>query len=109
MIISKTIKEGPSSELTFEGPEKSMPITGVTIYGKAWQDGTPTVDNPVEIQYVGPTAILVTVQAGGSTKQINLPVSAGLKGLKYIEREYKYLVGNGAYLTTQDGARLLAK
>lgn len=109
MIISKTIKEGPSSDLTFEGPEKSTPITGVTIFGKAWQNGTPTVDNPVEIQYVGPAVIWVTVRAGGSTKQIRLPVSAGLKGLKYVESEYKYLVGNGAYLTTKDGARLLAK
>ena len=108
MIISKTIKEGPSSELTFEGPEKSAPITGVTIYGKAWQDGTPTADNPVEIQYVGPAVIWMTVTAGGSTKQIRLPVSAGLKGLN-VENKYKYLVGNGAYLTTQDGARLLAK
>ena len=105
MIVYQIKKNGPSAALSFTGPEAATPLSGITIYGKAWQTGTPTVANPVSIQYVGPTSVTLSATASGQTTQISIPVSVGLKGIKYYRRYY--LVGNNAYLTTQNGDRLM--
>ena len=107
MIVYQIKKIGPNANISFTGPVESTALSGITIYGKAWQNGTPTVDDPVSINYVGPTAVTLSATAGGNTTQISIPVSLGLKGIKYEERFY--LVGNGSYLTTQNGTKLMAK
>jgi hypothetical protein len=109
MIVSKTFKVGPSDNLSFTGPDEAVPLTSLVIYGKSTQNGVPTPDSPVPISYVASDGTMtLTVVSGGSTQTISIPVSAGLKGIN-TSLAYKYLVGNGAYLVTQDGKRLLAK
>lgn len=110
MIVSKVFKWGPSSSLSFTGPDEEAPLESLKIFGKSTQNGTPSVSAPVPISYIASGGtIVLTVTAGGNSRTISIPVSNGLKGIKYIENPYKYLVGNGMYLTTQDGTRLTAK
>jgi len=107
MIVYQIKKIGPQANPSFTGDTESTPLSNMVIFGRAWQNGTPTVDDPVNIEYIGPTSLSLSVSAGGSTSSITIPISAGLKGLKY--EEYWYLVGNGSYLTTQNGDRLVIK
>lgn len=113
MIVSKTFKVGPSDNLSFTGPDEAVPLTSLVIYGKSTQNGVPTPDLPVPISYVASDGTMtMTVIAGGSAQTISIPMSAGLKGIKYVEptptpTEETYLVTkDGEYLVTKDGEYL---
>lgn len=111
MIVSKTFKVGPSDNLSFTGPDEAVPLTSLVIYGKSTQNGVPTPGYPVPISYVASDGTMtMTVIAGGSAQTISIPMSAGLKGIKYVEPtpvEATYLVTkDGDYLVTKDGEYL---
>lgn len=111
MIVSKNFKVGPSNSISFTGPDEAVPLTSLIIYGKSTQNGEPTPGSPVPISYVASDGTMtLTVIAGGNTQTISIPVSAGLKGIKYVEptpTEATYLVTkDGDYLVTKDGEYL---
>ena len=43
----------------------------LTVYGKSTQDGTPTPENPIPIESVGYTPLILTISNGTETQQIN--------------------------------------
>ena len=43
----------------------------LTVYGKSIQDGTPTPENPIPINSVGDTPLIITISNGTETQQIN--------------------------------------
>ncbi len=43
----------------------------LTVYGKSIQDGTPTPENPIPINSVGDTPLILTISNGTETQQIN--------------------------------------
>ena len=43
----------------------------LTVYGKSIQDGTPTPANPIPINSVGDTPLIITISNGTETQQIN--------------------------------------
>ena len=61
----------------------SAPLCGLTVYGKSTQDGTPSLDNPVQIVSAGDGGtILVTVGDGADERQtIALQTPNGLRGI----------------------------
>lgn len=108
MIVSKTYKVGPGDSLSFTGPDEAVPLTSLIIYGKSTQNGTPTTSVPVPITYVASDGTMtLTVTAGGSTQTISIPMSGGLKGIKYVEpapSEDTFIVTkDGDYIVTVDG------
>ena len=111
MIVSKNFKVGPSNSISFTGPDEAVPFTSLIIYGKSTQNGEPTPDSPVPITYVASDgAMTLTVIVEGSAQTITIPMSAGLKGIKYVEptpAEDTFLVTKeGNYLVTKDGEYL---
>lgn len=61
----------------------SAPLCGLTVYGKSTQEGTPSLDNPVQIVSAGDGGtILVTVGDGADERQtIALQTPNGLRGI----------------------------
>lgn len=43
----------------------------LTVYGKSIQDGAPTPENPIPIESVGDTPLILTISNGTETQQIN--------------------------------------
>lgn len=43
----------------------------LTIYGKSVQEGTPTPENPIDINSVGDTPLILTISNGTDTQEIN--------------------------------------
>lgn len=108
MIQTKVLTYGPDSTVSFDGPEETTAVRGITIYGKSTQNGIPTPQNPINIVSIASDGSL-TVSAVYDNDTASWTVSVnGLRGIKVVDNPYKLLVGNGAYLTTQDGARLQA-
>lgn len=105
MIVQERRKIGPGYSLSFQGGDKPVGLTSLYVFGESEQKATPSVEDPIPI---------VSVADGGSlTIWINntdyyIAINS-LRGIKYREPEYGYLVGNGAYLLTQGGDRLMAK
>lgn len=61
----------------------SVPLCGLTVYGKSTQDATPTPDAPVPIVSAGDGGtIAVTLSDGnGKTQTLTLPTPTGLPGV----------------------------
>lgn len=105
MIVQERRKVGPGVSLSFQGGDKPVGLTSLYVFGKSEQKVAPSVENPIPIDSVA--------DGGDLTIRINNAVCYiainSLRGIKYREPEYGYLVGNGAYLLTQGGDRLMAK
>lgn len=70
--------EGKAEETTASGENgftvyNSLPgiFEELTVYGKSIQDGTPTPENPIPINSVGDTPLIITISNGTETQQIN--------------------------------------
>ena len=70
--------DGKAEETTSSGENgftiyNSLPgiFEELTIYGKSIQDGTPTPANPIPINSVGDTPLIITISNGTETQQIN--------------------------------------
>ena len=70
--------DGKSEETTASGENgftiyNSLPgiFEEFTVYGKSIQDGTPTPANPMPINSVGDTPLIITISNGTETQQIN--------------------------------------
>lgn len=110
MIQTKVLSFGPNSTVSFDGPDEATEVSGIKIYGKSTQSGTPTPSSPVSIASVASGGTLtLTAVYGGDTETWAVTVENGLKGIKWREPTgYKYLTTrDGKYLTTQDGKKLM--
>lgn len=105
MIVQKRTQVGPGISLNFQGGDKSVVLNSLSVFGKSVQSAVPTPEAPSPIISIADSGTLnITING------IVYSLSVGpLRGLKYVEKQYGYLVGNGAYLTTKDGDRLMAK
>ena len=70
--------DGKAEETTASGDNgftvyNSLPgiFEELTVYGKSIQDGTPTPANPIPINSVGDTPLILTISNGTETQQIN--------------------------------------
>lgn len=70
--------DGKAEETTASGENgftvyNSLPgiFEELTVYGKSIQDGTPTPENPIPINSVGDTPLIITISNGTETQQIN--------------------------------------
>ena len=70
--------DGKAEETTASGENgftiyNSLPgiFEELTVYGKSIQDGTPTPANPIPINSVGDTPLIITISNGTETQQIN--------------------------------------
>ena len=70
--------DGKAEETTASGDNgftvyNSLPgiFKELTVYGKSIQDGTPTPENPIPINSVGDTPLILTISNGTETQQIN--------------------------------------
>ena len=70
--------DGKAEETTASGENgftvyNSLPgiFEELTVYGKSIQDGTPTPANPIPINSVGDTPLILTISNGTETQQIN--------------------------------------
>lgn len=70
--------DGKAEETTASGENgftiyNSLPgiFEELTVYGKSIQDGTPTPENPIPINSVGDTPLILTISNGTETQQIN--------------------------------------
>ena len=70
--------DGKAEETTASGENgftvyNSLPgiFEEFTVYGKSIQDGTPTPANPMPINSVGDTPLIITISNGTETQQIN--------------------------------------
>ena len=70
--------DGKAEETTASGENgftiyNSLPgiFEELTVYGKSIQDGTPTLANPIPINSVGDTPLILTISNGTETQQIN--------------------------------------
>ena len=70
--------DGKAEETTASGENgftvyNSLPgiFEELTVYGKSIQDGTPTPANPIPINSIGDTPLILTISNGTETQQIN--------------------------------------
>ena len=70
--------DGKAEETTASGENgftvyNSLPgiFKELTVYGKSIQDGTPTLANPIPINSIGDTPLILTISNGTETQQIN--------------------------------------
>ena len=70
--------DGKAEETTASGENgftvyNSLPgiFEELTVYGKSIQDGTPTPENPIPINSIGDTPLILTISNGTETQQIN--------------------------------------
>ena len=70
--------DGKAEETTASGENgftvyNSLPgiFEELTVYGKSIQDGTPTPENPIPINSIGDTPLIITISNGTETQQIN--------------------------------------
>lgn len=70
--------DGKAEETTASGENgftvyNSLPgiFEELTVYGKSIQDGTPTPANPIPINSIGDTPLIITISNGTETQQIN--------------------------------------
>lgn len=70
--------DGKAGETTASGENgftvyNSLPgiFEELTVYGKSIQDGTPTPANPIPINSIGDTPLILTISNGTETQQIN--------------------------------------
>lgn len=87
--------DGKAGETTASGENgftvyNSLPgiFEELTVYGKSIQDGTPTPANPIPINSVGDTPLILTISNGTETQQINF----GDIKLRYVGTIYDELV-----------------
>ena len=118
--------EGKAEETTASGENgftvyNSLPgiFKELTVYGKSIQDGTPTPANPIPINSVGDTPLILTISNGTETQQINfgdiklrsigtvsdeLVFDNSIGKWKLIQRIYKFNTSNsGIHLYKNTG------
>ena len=66
----------------------------LTVYGKSIQDGTPTPENPIPINSVGDTPLIITISNGTETQQINFgDIKLSSVGTVYDELVFDNSIG----------------
>ena len=74
--------QGESVSLT---DVKGSRLNGLSVYGRSWQDGAPSLDNPVEIQSVGDGgSVGVTVQGGNL---LSMSKKGEFNGVSYVLKD----------------------
>ena len=93
--------DGNSEETTASGENgftvyNSLPgiFEELTVYGKSIQDGTPTPANPIPINSVGDTPLIITISNGTETQQINFgDIKLSSVGTVYDELVFDNSIG----------------
>lgn len=119
--------DGKAEETTASGENgftvyNSLPgiFEELTVYGKSIQDGTPTPENPIPINSVGDTPLILTISNGTETQQINfgdiklrsvgtvsdeLVFDNSIGKWKLIQRIYKFNTSNSGITLYKDTGR----
>ena len=93
--------DGNSEETTASGENgftvyNSLPgiFEELTVYGKSIQDGTPTPANPIPINSIGDTPLILTISNGTETQQINFgDIKLSSVGTVYDELVFDNSIG----------------